>query len=161
MKYGRSSGSTARTLLIAFLLASPLCGAEVYKWTDENGVTHYSDSPPPEGQESSVQDISTEPENSGIGMPVDVNPENPGTTPAELSAADLKRQQIAESREKMQEQQANMSRLCSEARSKVNELEPNRRVYYTNEDGETVRMDDQERVDAVAELKAYLRENCS
>lgn len=31
-------------------LSAPLVGAELYKWTDENGVTHYSDKAP-EGRE--------------------------------------------------------------------------------------------------------------
>ena len=38
-------------LLIILLISSP-GGAQVYKWVDENGVTRYSDSPPPEGVES-------------------------------------------------------------------------------------------------------------
>jgi len=35
-------------LLIVVLVVSPL-SAQVYKWVDKNGVTRYSDSPPPDG----------------------------------------------------------------------------------------------------------------
>ena len=38
-------------ILIILFISSPV-GAQVYKWVDENGVTRYSDSPPPEGVES-------------------------------------------------------------------------------------------------------------
>jgi hypothetical protein len=44
---------TARTIriglgLVALLLALPALAGEVYQWKDAKGVTHYSDSPPPE-----------------------------------------------------------------------------------------------------------------
>ncbi len=35
-------------LIILALAASPVLGGELYKWKDENGVTHFSDSPPAE-----------------------------------------------------------------------------------------------------------------
>ena len=44
---------TARTIriglgLVALLIALPAAAGEVYTWKDAKGVTHYSDSPPPE-----------------------------------------------------------------------------------------------------------------
>jgi len=38
-------------ILIILLISIPV-GAQVYKWVDKDGVTRYSDSPPPEGVES-------------------------------------------------------------------------------------------------------------
>jgi len=38
-------------ILFTLLISSPV-GAQVYKWVDENGVTRYSNSPPPEGVEN-------------------------------------------------------------------------------------------------------------
>ena len=32
--------------LLGFFLVIPLCAADVYKWTDSTGKTHYTDSPP-------------------------------------------------------------------------------------------------------------------
>ena len=34
-------------LLIVLALAAPLAAAQTYKWVDENGVTNYSNRPPP------------------------------------------------------------------------------------------------------------------
>lgn len=33
----------------ALLVALPLAAGELYQWKDANGVTHYSDAPPPKG----------------------------------------------------------------------------------------------------------------
>jgi hypothetical protein len=39
-------------------------------------------------------------------------------------------------------------------------MEPARRVFYTNEQGESVRMDDDERMALIEESRAFLAENC-
>jgi hypothetical protein len=38
-------------LLIALPIAAGAAQAEVYKWTDDDGVTHYSQQPPPDGDD--------------------------------------------------------------------------------------------------------------
>lgn len=42
----------ARTtaLAIALVIAAPVAAAQVYKWVDEDGVTHYTQQPPPGGE---------------------------------------------------------------------------------------------------------------
>lgn len=37
----------ARWIVLTLLLAAPAFAAEMYSWTDANGVKHFSDSPPP------------------------------------------------------------------------------------------------------------------
>lgn len=160
MKHVRIRQVTVHTLLVALLVGSPLVSAQVYKWTDENGVTHYSQVPPPEDQEASIEDIPAEPENAGIGLPTDENLGNPATNPGQPSAADLRRQQIARSGDQREAEQMDIESLCARTRAQLDEIEPNRRVYYTDDKGETVRMDDQERVDQVAQLRAILDTNC-
>ncbi|MDN5869290.1 MAG: DUF4124 domain-containing protein [Nitrococcus sp.] len=39
---------------LLFLLAAPVAAAEVYKWTDENGVVHFSDRPHPDAMRVDV-----------------------------------------------------------------------------------------------------------
>lgn len=51
-------GLTLAALLTASLLATPVAAQELYQWKDANGVTHYSDTPPPAGAEHSVRHIS-------------------------------------------------------------------------------------------------------
>ena len=44
------------------LLAGLAVQAEVYKWVDENGVVHYSDTPPPPQEESENVELYNKPE---------------------------------------------------------------------------------------------------
>jgi hypothetical protein len=37
------------SIALALLLVAPLVSAQVYKWTDAHGTTHYSETPPPTG----------------------------------------------------------------------------------------------------------------
>lgn len=37
----------ARWIILALFFATPAFAAEMYSWTDANGVKHFSDSPPP------------------------------------------------------------------------------------------------------------------
>jgi glutaredoxin len=56
--------------LLLFLMAVMACSsihADMYKWTDENGKVHYSDSPPPAGKKVKKLDLKV---NSISGPPV-------------------------------------------------------------------------------------------
>lgn len=47
--------------LICLLAALPVGAARVYQWKDANGVTHYSDEPPPAGQEFRGREVTNAP----------------------------------------------------------------------------------------------------
>ncbi|MET0936737.1 MAG: DUF4124 domain-containing protein [Luteibacter sp.] len=67
-----------RYLVLALLVAvCPLAFAQAYKWKDAQGVTHYSDSPPPAG--TKVETIKT----SGVVVP----PAGPAAAPAPAASA--------------------------------------------------------------------------
>ena len=38
---------TTAVVLILVLMGSPVVAQKMYKWTDENGVVHFSETPPP------------------------------------------------------------------------------------------------------------------
>lgn len=166
MKHGTVCTRTARAVFVSALLMAPALSAEVYRWTDENGVTHFSQTPPPDGQEAEIEDVpDTAGEAAVEGAGIDFDgaqsnlAEGSGGTDTR-SAAELKRREIAERHADARSAREEAQRLCSQARSRLARIEPNRRVYYTNDEGETVRMDDEERVTEVEELRAFLAENC-
>jgi hypothetical protein len=49
-------------LLVACTLAAPVAAQQLYRWTDDRGVVHYTDRPPPEGQQFETRSIVREPE---------------------------------------------------------------------------------------------------
>ena len=73
-------------VLAAALLAGVACAAgaadKLYKWTDAEGVTHYTDSPPPASQEFETRVIDVPP------APPPVAEAPPGPADAALAAAE-------------------------------------------------------------------------
>jgi len=124
---------------------------KLYSWTDENGTVHFSDSRPA-GQEVQEQTIPAEAPRATDNPYRDVD--------AGPSLAEQKRQEIARKSDEAQISRAVTSAQCSSWQAEVDRLEPHRRVFYTNDQGETERMDDVERTDRVAELKSQIARNC-
>lgn len=54
----RSSGTLGLLLAAAFVSTGAINAAEIYKWKDEKGVVHYSNTPPPQGTNATVLDES-------------------------------------------------------------------------------------------------------
>jgi hypothetical protein len=134
---------------------------QMYQWTDENGVVHFSDQRPA-GQDVTVHDIEPDPAPQDGAAPA----QTPGQSPEESSGepqksfAQQRREEIAAGRQKAREEAAANEAQCAAWRAEVDQLEPHRRVFFTNEDGETERVDDVERTERVAELKAEIARNC-
>lgn len=162
-------GNPATSLLLGLVLfwCGPAPATEVYTWTDANGVVHYSDSPPASGASATVQVDEIYRPGSADAYPSTgkqsqlpaAAPDQPESPPPP-TAAQLRREQIAENRSKSQEARAETERLCALHRQRLEQMEPSRRVFYTDEQGETVRMDDEQRVSLVEESKAFVARNC-
>ena len=164
MKHGSARSTLTRlvpgcTFLLCMMISSQLA-AEIYKWTDENGVTHFSETPPPSDQEAEIQDIPEFSGDNGLSLPPNGNLEDADSPAPELSAADQRRQELAASRAANAREREATERLCQNIRMRLDQIEPSRRVFYTDEEGETVRMDDEQRVAEVERLKEIQRQTC-
>jgi hypothetical protein len=161
----------SKWILLLGLLGSawiaPAFGTEVYSWTDENGVVHFSDSPDPSRDMEilEVEEIYSpgttgaypSPDQADTPLAAD-SPDAPGEAP--VSPAQQKREEMARDRAERQASQAQTDQLCALHRQRLEQMEPARRVFYTNEQGESVRMDDDERMALIEESRAFLAENC-
>jgi hypothetical protein len=141
----------------------------IYSWTDENGVKHFSDRAPDE--------VAGDAEEIPLDYGVTSSDANAATlnnetldstasgqaaaTPAgELSYADQQRLAMQEKRKAQQEKAAERNRVCLQARDQLARVEPSRRVFYTDENGETTRLDDDAREQLVEESKSLIAEYC-
>lgn len=124
---------------------------KMYQWTDQDGVVHFSDMAP-EGQDAQARDLPEE------AAPATASPYQGAASGP--SAAQQRREEIARNTEAAKVKQATRAAECAAWQAEVDRLEPNRRVFYTNEQGETERMDDVARTNRVAELKAQIARNC-
>lgn len=136
-------------------------GREMYSWTDENGVVHFSDQRPA-GQQVEVHQIPDSPASAPSSPPpADESSAVNATEEADTrSPAQIQRDEMAKRREAILAAREKNDMACAQRQAEVDELEPNRRVFFTNEQGEVERMDDVERVNRVAEAKAFLEANC-
>jgi hypothetical protein len=132
---------------------------DVYTWTDEDGIIHYSDLPPGDGDS---EQISVQ----GVYKPGTLEPPEPATedqaAPGETpqSAAQQKRERMAEEREERRGAREQTEQMCARHRSRLAQMEPARRIFYTNEAGENVRMDDDQRMELIEESKEFIAKNC-
>jgi hypothetical protein len=159
-------------LVLMFCINAHAQNTSVYSWTDKDGVVHFSDMAPgpDEAQDAEIQEtrVAAPGGTSPDQEPADAQTlnnevvEDPGDgTEEELSYADQKRAEMQANREAANKKAAERDRMCLQARDQVARLEPSRRVFYTNEEGETARMDDDERVKAVEEAKRVMSEYCN
>jgi hypothetical protein len=54
---GRSAKGIITMAIVACLVISTAEAQEIYKWVDEKGVTHYSDTPPPDKQSKDIDTV--------------------------------------------------------------------------------------------------------
>jgi len=146
---------------------------EVFRWTDENGVVHYGDRPP-EGQKTQTIGIpqAHRSGNAGSSQSPDEAPPGSDSSAADapnasgeqddppLSLADQMREQMAANRKEKRESREEMERMCAKHRSRLTQIEPARRVFYTDENGQSVRMDDDVRMSLIEEDKTFIAQNC-
>ncbi len=141
--------------VLALLAAGSAGAREIHRWVDENGVVHFSDVQPADRETRRLDLADPAPE---IGPAAPAAPA-PAVEPA-LSAAEQRRQDIRERREARAEEKREAEYWCDKHRKRLEQMEPARRVFYTDENGEQVRMDDGQRMGLIEESKNYLAENC-
>lgn len=125
---------------------SPLCmAAQIYKWVDAQGVTHF-DAQPPSGQQATVV----------------VTPSPPAAKPAaSLNSDTIGDQQTIDKRVKTQvaEQQTELKVFCEQARTNLAQLRNNPQLREEVE-GELRRLDDTQRQDRIGETQKQIADNC-
>jgi len=127
--------------------------AQVYKWVDEKGVTHYGERSPQGKKAQEVEQRLANP------APAPGKSAQPGWKEQEL---EFRRRRIeneqAESKQKQQE--ASQRQTCSEARDHLARLKSARGVYRLNEKGERLFQSDDERSATIASLERQISERC-
>lgn len=168
MKHGLINQRTLFICTLASTLALASAGiamaTEVHTWTDENGVIHYSDAPRSAGESETIEieEIYRPGTSEAYPTPDQANGDEAPAEPGEIpqSAAQQRREQIARDRQQRRENQEVTDALCARHKDRLERVEPARRVMYANDEGEMVRMDDDERMKLVAESKEFIADNC-
>ena len=127
--------------------------AQVYKWVDEKGVTHYGERPPQGGKAEDVQQRLA----------------RPGSAPAKAAQPDWKEKDLEFKKRRIDAEQAeaksaqresSQRQACNQARDQLAQLKTARRTYRLDEKGERVFQSDDERNASVARLEQAVSERC-
>ena len=140
-----------RTILFLALSAASTAfagGGQVYKWTDTQGVVHYSDAPPPITQ-TNVQTVRV---NGGVSTASTATA--PDAAPAQQPPAQT---QVAQNAPPAA---SDHSRDCANARSNLELLQSKFQVSVTDSSGKAVALDDKARQAQVADMNAQIAAYC-
>ncbi len=142
-----------RTMLILAMCSAAAttfaASGQVYKWTDAQGVVHYSDAPPPMTQQN-VQTVRVSggdrPHTVAADSSADTAAKPPEPKPAETIA------QAAPSNQHDKD--------CANARSNLELLQSKFQVSVTSSDGKAVALDDKARQAQIADMNAQIATFC-
>jgi hypothetical protein len=141
-------------LVLATLLVSVSVHAQIYKWVDENGQTHYSQQPPESGQ-AQVVDVPPPP-------PVDVDEaqEEVDQLIEQQQAAEQAEQEAQQEAEEAARQQAIKEENCRIASQNLTQYQnnPGRRVM--DEEGNVTRLVEEERQQKMQEFQEQIDLYC-
>ncbi len=150
---------TARILIASLLALALPASAAMYKWVDEKGVTHYSESPPPEGTQAKKLDL---PAVSSDAPPVkSETPEDWKGREIEFRRRMLQKEKT-EASEKAATNNAAAARKgrCIEARRRLDLLAAGRPLYHVDEKGERVYMEESDRAAETAKWRKDADQYC-
>lgn len=153
----------ARAIMAAAVLTGGLiwsvgvCGG-IYKWVDEDGRTHYTDVPPDRAVKQ--MDLPSGPDESARrGSQEEAD---------RLLELDRRKQQIrqrARARKKSeslqrQKEAEERQRVCKQARNDLGSLKQQAPVFWTNDRGERIFVEDDERPERISELTRFVNQYC-
>lgn len=170
--------------LVSVSVSVAVAATEVYKWTDAQGRTRYTDIPPPSNVpyvtlsgKKSPQPGTAAPAAGGEVAPSaeppvkPAAPAKPGSSPASpKTAADREleeaKKKIADAEEKKKKAQEEENRKlkeknCSVAKSNLIGLKQGGRIYSTNEKGERDYVSDADREKNIAQAEKDVAEWCT
>ena len=136
-------------IIIGLLLLTTASVSQVYKWVDEEGNVHYSDkAPAPEVKSEEIAVVSAVSQND-----VRKSEEKLARTRQRLKR-DQERRLAAREEKRLQkesDQALRVSRLrrCVDSRSELYDLESDYPVFYINEKGKEIFLDDDARAEGI------------
>lgn len=143
--------------MIALTLAlAALPAAAMYKWVDEKGTTHYSESPPPDGRKASKVEPKVTPPSGPAAAPVDWKKREEESRRRRIE----KDQSDEASKAKSHNEAAERANRCNRAKRDLEVLNLQLPVYSKNERGEKVYVEDKDRDAEKAAARRIIEANC-
>jgi cytoskeletal protein RodZ len=156
------------SLIILALFLSPVTSWGAYKWVDEQGNTHFTEHPPTgqdseyigparsqqndNGENGQAEEDTAAPEEAAAG-------ETSATEEGQKAAGEEKAQTTGGTEDEAALKQR-YKRNCAVARSNLDKLMSTTKIRYKNDQGEVIRMPDEERLKKIEDAKRQIKEFC-
>jgi hypothetical protein len=125
--------------------------SQVYKWTDAQGVVHYSDAPPPTSQPN-VQQVRVSGGDRPHAVEGDATADVPASKPADAISDNATAQAATP--------ENSHDKDCANARSNLELLQSKFQVSVAGSDGKAVALDDKARQAQIADMNAQIATFC-
>jgi cytoskeletal protein RodZ len=103
------------SIALVLLLVAPLASAQVYKWTDAQGTTHYSETPPATGTKYSQVTVS--------GADVPAASSSSGSSTSSAPASSSSSSQSSDSSQSVADTPENRAKYCASLKSNITTLQ--------------------------------------
>ncbi|MCP1652006.1 DUF4124 domain-containing protein [Pseudomonas nitroreducens] len=142
------------SLLLA--LAPTVMAAQVYKWVDAQGTTHFG-AQPPEGTNAATVNTNTAPPKASSNFPP------PAATKPTLPPSEDEKQKAVDDKVKQEvaQQEAQRVKQCEQLRVDLAQMKNNPRIRIDDGSGELRRLTEEERQARIAKSEKDIRENCN
>ena len=151
-----------------FLLLTQLAQAEIYKWVDEHGQTHYGEKPPAYNQAKKIQLRSQPGHSPSASSKQNTTIEKPADTATRLEkqkklirALSEDRKQKKEQREKLQRMEKQRIRNCAIAKDDLRRYENSSAVYKVDDKGNRITLPSSERDKSILRARAEAKKWCT
>ncbi|MCH8059441.1 MAG: DUF4124 domain-containing protein [Proteobacteria bacterium] len=149
----------ALTLIAAAALTASggSIAGEIYKWTDEDGISHYMDRPTGQPSEQRLAFISTATNDSAVRDRVQARHERQAARQESRATAAERQQSEAETLAQNERRQ----QQCQMYRSRLQNFLRSRRLYQENDAHERTYLDDDQILEAREKVQDMITETCS
>ncbi len=149
--------NTASTLFaVVLLLSSTAIEAKIYKWIDSDGITQYTQSPPPE--DVSSEEIPTQTYDAEAAA------QSKQALQKRIDALNQRRddkKQAKNKDEKTSEEQKEREKYCEVAKQRLAEFQTGRPLAQEQADGSFVRMTEEQLAAQIATVQEKITELCN
>jgi hypothetical protein len=144
------------TLSLAVQIASgTTVASEIYKWTDENGSTHYEDRPTGQADVLRLDIASARTNNSAVQAQIQARRE--ARAAAEQVAAEAPQEM---SKEEVRAEQQKRQQQCQMYRDRLEQFLRSQRLYQEDESGERQYLSEDETMAARARVEEQIQKYC-
>jgi len=136
-------------LIIGFWVLSLPAANSIYKWVDEDGSIHYSDQPPPQLHKTEKVRIESAPSDHAVreAQETVASLRTKQQTSQEQQSAALEQERLQTELEQVKRD--DRQRRCIKAHEELQSLDHHMPIYYIDEKGDWVFLDDKERADLI------------